>query len=186
MNRHRKPETFNPRIWEATIDGKKFTILVCADSYRDTGGTRNESGGMVVDQLCHPVAIRIGTPAHVIYGYKDDSHQWFVRTVEEVGMSRLSAQRALAEAWRGVESVSWSAFPEKVLNFHFKVNRITCLADCEKSQEKTMFRNINAWVRWDMWTKQRFTSDQKAKDLSAIGIPATGKAIDKMVENLEL
>jgi hypothetical protein len=185
MSTRRKPEEFKPCIWEAQIDGKRFTILVCADSYRDTGGTLTEFGGKVVDELCHPVAIRFGAPAHILYGFKDTSHEWLVRTVEEVGMSRLSAQRALSEAWRGVENISWPEFPRKIMNFRFRVNKITSLADCAK-QEKTMFRNVNSWVRWDSWEKQGLTSAQKGMALSAIGIPTSKKAFDKMVENIGL
>jgi hypothetical protein len=183
---NRRPESFNPCVWESTIEGRRFTILVCADSYRDSGGEINEAGGKVVDELCHPVAIRFGSPVHIHYGFRDYSHEWLVRTVAEVGLSRLSAQRALAETWRGVEDVSWPEFPRKRMTMHFRVNKITSLSDCEKPQEKTMFRNVNAWVRWDSWQNRGLTSAQKANDLSAIGIPATEKGINKMLENIGL
>ena len=49
-----------------------------------------------------------------------------------------------------------------------------------------MFRNVNAWLQWGGWDQRQLTSIQRARELSAMGIPATDKIINKIKENAEL
>lgn len=182
----RAPNTFEPAVWGARIDGRLFLILVCAASQRSIGGKPDGRGGVTADAVYHPVAIRLGSPAQILYGFSDNSHEWLVKTADEFKLPRIYAQRALAEAWRGVEEIRNDSFPGKTWNFHCKVNMIRSLDDCEHDQERTMFRNVNAWLRWDDWNKLNLKSAQRAACMAEIGIPTTAKKLDKMVENAGL
>ena len=183
---HRAPSSFSPCVCGAEINEKLVLILVCGGSVKNDGHIPRDDGGIDSRVIYHPVAIRLGAPAHIYYGYEIRDHAWHVKTAEECGMSLIYAQRTLAEAWRGIEEISQPSYPQKIWHLRAKVNMIQSLSHCSSAQEKTMFRNVNAWLQWGGWDQRQLTSIQRARELSAMGIPATDKIINKIKENAEL
>jgi len=122
----------------------------------------------------------------VFYGFTDDSHEWKVALPHEHGIGDSAARAALTEAWRGVESIESATWPAPIHRFHFKSNLALANDDQAKSQEKTMLRNISAWLQWSRWAKRELTMKQRAQELSDMGFPTTGRAIERAAAEVGL
>lgn len=181
-----KPADFKPQIWETLHDGQKFLFLVCGNRFVSSPASKNSAGGWVCDRFTHPVAILCTAPAIVLYGFTDDCHEWKVALPHEHGIGDSAARAALAEAWRGVESIASATWPATIHRFHFKSNLALANDDLAKPQEKTMLRNITAWLQWSRWAKRELTMEQRAKTLSDMGLPTTGRAIERAAAEVGL
>ena len=180
------PADFAPQIWETTHKGEQLRFLVCGKRYLRTAFTENGHGGRQCDRLTHPVAILYTAPAVIIYAFTDDCHQWKVSLPHEHGIGDTAARAALAEAWRGVEDITAADWPATIHRFHFKSNLALATDDLAKPQEKTMLRNVTAWLQWSRWAKREMTMAEKAKALSDMGFPTTGRAIERAAAEVGL
>jgi hypothetical protein len=175
------PENFSPEIWETTHDGKTLRLLVCAKSWVHSPFTENSC-----ERLTHPVAIVLSVPATVIYALADDCHEWRCFAPEDAGISRVNAQKALAQAWRGVKAVTATSWQTQTHRFHFKAGLAVCGDVNASTQEKTMLCNLNVYLRWDDWQRRGLSRAEASRELTESGFPATAKELNKIAENLEL
>lgn len=186
MKPHREPDSFKPALWGAVVNGEFVLLLVCDASQRAMTTGKTPDGGISCKSIHHPVAIQLGSPASILYGFRITENEWHIQPIEKSGIHRQYAQKALAEAWRGVEEITWGAYPERKWNFRFQVNMIRSIGDCKKPTEKTMFRNVNAWIRWGLWDEKNLSRVERAQELCAMGIPCDKKKLNKMVENADV
>jgi hypothetical protein len=181
-----RPEDFAPEVWEATRDGVRFRILVCAKRFVHSPFSAKADGGRECARLTHPVAILLLTPAVVISPFSDDSHSWKVSTPEAKGISKANARKALAQAWRGVVSITPVDWPSNNYAFKFKAP-VTMHTDPDAgAQEKTMQRNVTLCIRWDEWKKRELTMRERADELTAAGMATEEGELTKAGENLAL
>ncbi len=173
-----KPADFTPQIWETKHQGERLRFLVCGKRFLRGRLTENDRGGKVCDRITHPVAIVCAAPAIVFYGCTDDSHEWKVSLPHEYGIGDSAARAALAEAWRGVEDITAADWPATIHRFHFKSNIALANDDQAKPQEKSMLRNITAWIHWRRWEKKEMTMKQRARALTEMGLLTTTRAIE--------
>ncbi len=172
-----EPEEFSPSVWQTIHEGKPWRILIC--SKRFCRGPESPPTWVL-----HPVAILLSTPCVIHYPLRDDCHLWEAIPLEKAGLTRRTAQTALAEAWRGVESATRS-FPDgRGVNFTADVpSPLFCHPkQCAKPQDKTMLRNVNAWLRWHGWDKRGVTVESRAHELTAMGFQTTTKALTRAAE----
>lgn len=181
-----KPADFTPQIWETIHQGALLRFLVCGERYLHGPFTENDRGGKVCDRLTHPIAILCAAPAIVFYGFTDCDHEWKVSLPHEHGIGDSAARAALAEAWRGVEGIEEITWPATTPRFHFKSNMAVVEDPDAKPQEKTSLRNITAWIHWSRWAKKEMTMAQRAKALCGMGLPTTGRAIERAAAEVGL
>jgi hypothetical protein len=188
-----EPDNFIPQIWETTDKGRpRLKLLVCGKCFVHSPEIENTVTGTtsktVVERFTHPVAIVMTTPAIVLYSFTDSEHTWKILEQKDHGMSRREAQTALSEAYRGVEWIRaeitnpTSPVPP---NPHWRFKVAMATPDDPKApdpktteHETSMLRNINAWVNWSRWIKQRLTLPQRAEELTKMGFPTTTKALE--------
>jgi hypothetical protein len=185
------PEDFSPEIWRTEHDGYPISFLVCAKSwvhspFAGEWWARKPSDPISCDRLTHPVAIVMTIPARVYYSLTDDIHVWHCSAPEDSGISRGNAQKALAQAWRGVVAITGASWQTHDFKFHYKSRRAVAGDKSMTTQENTMLRNLNVCLRWDEWQRQGLSRSEASRDLTQSGFPTSETQLNKIVENLEL
>ena len=169
------PDEFAPEVWATTDNGRPARILICAKRF--CRGPENPPKWVL-----HPVAILLSTPCVILYPLRDDCHLWQTIPLAAAGLTTRTAQTALSEAWREMESAERS-FPD-AMHSTFKANvpLVFHPEQCTKPQHLTMLRNVNAWLRWHDWEKRGLPPQARAAELSAMGFPTTKKSLTRAAE----
>lgn len=175
------PESFAPGVWAPR--GTDLRYLVCERRIlrgaMKTELVRPDPKDRAKDFVArsfewfhHPVAIEFSSSLKIWWGVKDDSQEWDCFTVEECGMTRRTAQIALAEAWRTVNLT----YDHPTLSAHVTNDPEAVMSGKHKLSLAYIALAID-------WIKMKgMTAAQKADRLTSQGLPITTAQVRKFAE----
>ena len=140
------------------------------------------------NDLLHPVAIVLTHPVHVLYGLpgsmSEEHRKWLVNDVDKRGMSKRSAQAALAAAYKGFGEggVQWPNRDRALFKFSapYRTNGIYD----SRPMDRTMLRDVALWINWDHWKRHNIPLKRRAEILEEWGYECSLKTLRKVIEHI--
>lgn len=199
---HRKPSEFDPEQRWGANDDQWSEILICAKQRlhtRDLGDVvpipkSLPPGSVIPDKyvtsrmLLHPVAIVLTHPVYLLFGlpgnFGNEHRKWIVNDIDTKGIKNLSAQAAIAAAWKGFGEGNIGFPNERRATFKFTVPYRTLGFNTERPQDRTQLRDIALWINWDHWERHHIPMKRRAEILEEWGYECTLKALRKVKEHV--
>lgn len=180
------PNSIAPELWMAEDASGCTFALVCGRRFAYTPapiGTKADppegidpKSHKIADVICHPVMIEImPCPCVIHFGKTLTDRHWTRVKPEYAGLSIRTAQLALAEAYRGLESAKINL---QTMAFEGRAN-VDKFTDYKGG---TPWRNVNICLQWNRWEKAAVPPDERARQLQAMGFNCNGDALEKYAE----
>lgn len=166
-----------PEIWTTESEGEQRAFLVCGARWvkgKITKGKPITDDQRSFDYIAHPIALEITNGARKICHIKDSSHDWHIKPVDAFGMSRKTAQAALAELWRLIDTKFDMAASDMKIKF---------------IHSRAIYKNHSAiWkmlamIEWDQWERAAAPMSERVKHLHLLGYAdVTEKSLARTAE----